>query len=171
MNNYVFKVNDYDCESGISNALKVLYRTYSPVIICVGSDLVVGDTLGPFIGTLLQSALKGKAFIYGTLDSPITAKEISAIKKTVKTLHPNSKILVIDAAVGKSEDIGLIKVISGGIKPGLGVNKNLDEIGDVSIIGIVSKRELTSNALLNDTRFSTVYGMAKAITGGISKYI
>ena len=82
MNQFEFNSNNNLSCSGISNSLKLLYNTPYPVIVCVGSDLAVGDSLGPIIGSELKYALKGKSYVYGSLESPITAKEIKTVFNT-----------------------------------------------------------------------------------------
>jgi putative sporulation protein YyaC len=86
-------------------------------------------------------------------------------------MHPNSISIAIDAAVGDSEDTGLIRVINKGLKPGLGVNKNLGTVGDISIIGVVSGKSNKNYDLFNLTRLNLVYRMAENIVGGIEKYV
>ena len=170
MNQFVFNSNNFSSYIGIKDGLKHRYKTSAPVILCVGSDLVVGDSLGPYIGTELLYSLMGKAYVYGTLSSPITAKECDLMSKELKKLHPNSKILVIDAAIGKEQDVGLIKLSDSGIKPGLGVDKDLLEIGDVSIIGIVASKKTFSLDNTDKVRFSLIYRMAKIICAGVLEY-
>lgn len=167
MSQFIFNSLKRNNSDEISKTINLLYNTANPVIICVGSDLVVGDSLGPIVGTKLNEKLQGKAFIYGTLQSPITAKEITVIQAEIKKLHPYSKILVIDAAVGYEEEIGYVKINQTGIKPGLGVNKDLPLIGDVSIIGIVSDKK--DKNLNYTTRFSLVYALISDIVKGVEK--
>ena len=171
MNQFEFNSNDNLSCSGISNSLKLLYNTPYPVIVCVGSDLAVGDSLGPIIGSELKYTLKGKSYVYGSLESPITAKEIKTIYNIINKLHPKSKILVIDAAVGEESDIGKIKIKDVGLKPGEGINKDLQKIGDVSIIGIVSDKESSKTAIYNNTRFSLIKKISNVIIGGILEYL
>ncbi len=170
MNQFILDMSVKSSYLGVSDALNTLYKTPYPVIICVGSDLAIGDSLGPIIGSELNQKLNGKAYVYGTLDSPITAKEIKTVFNTVNKLHPKSKILVIDAAVGDQEEIGKIKIKDTGLKPGLGVNKNLEEIGDVSIIGIVSNKENPENNIYNETRLNLVKKLSTVIVLGIVDY-
>ena len=171
MNKFTYNVNNPSCDKGISDSLKIVYKTYKPVIVCIGSDLAIGDSLGPLLGTFLQEKLQGKAYIYGTLNSPVTAKEAEIVSKTIKLLHPNSKILAIDAGVGERADIGLIKVCNYGIKPGLGVNKNLSMIGDASIIGIVAEKTNAINNIFSATRLNLIYKMSYAISNGIENFL
>ena len=160
-----------DNSENIAKSVKRLCGDTIPVIVCIGSDLVVGDSLGPLVGSELINKLFGKAYVYGTLDHPITAKEASVISKEITVLHPHSKILVIDAAVGGDSDVGYIKITNCGIKPGLGVNKDLPVIGNVSIIGVVAVKDSVITDLHGKTRLKTVCKMTEDITRGLVKAI
>ncbi|MBO4252098.1 MAG: spore protease YyaC [Clostridia bacterium] len=168
---FSFNAFDENTEKSISNALIACNKkSKKPVLICVGSDLVLGDSLGPLVGTMLTNK-NTNAYIYGTLGSPVTAKEIACAKIHVKAMHPDSFIIAIDAAVGNKEDIGLIKVSDRGLKPGLGVEKDLGVIGDCSIIGIVAEKSIKNYNLFNLTRLNLIYKMAEKITSGIDKFV
>ena len=168
MQQYSFNVNNSLVESGILNSLNKLYCQKMPVIICVGTDGVVGDSLGPLVGSMLKEK-KLPAFIYGELFNPITAKQIEGIKEFVSKAHPDSQVLVIDSAVGEQEEIGLIKICDYGIKPGLGAKKDLPKLGDVSIMGIVEKRGKVEK--LKSTRLRLIYKMALSISSALEKHI
>lgn len=169
--NYTFSMfNDFTSD-GISEALKKLSpENKKPIIVCIGSDLVLGDSLGPLIGTLLQKKSLNN-YIYGTLNSPITAKDVGVAKTYLKQLHPNSVEITVDAAIGDADDVGLIKVVNRGLKPGLGVDKKLGTIGDVSIIGIVAGKSVKNYNLYNLTRLNLVYKMSEIIADGIYKFL
>lgn len=171
MNQFEYTSNNFSSIYGISDSLKLIYSTPYPVIVCVGSDLAIGDSLGPIIGSELKDKLKGKAYVYGSLEAPITAKEIKTVFNTINKLHPKSKILVVDAAIGEELDIGKIKIKDVGIKPGEGINKDLEKIGDVSIIGIVSDKSHSKTSIYSDTRFSLIKKMATVIVNGIIEYL
>ena len=169
--NYMFSTFNNFTPSGISNALSSIVRNdKKPIFVCIGSDLVLGDSLGPLVGTLLRKK-SVSAYVYGTLNSPITAKEVNYAKMYLSELHPESVGIAIDAAVGSPDDVGLIKVINKGLKPGLGVDKKLGTIGDVSIIGIVASKSLQNYNLYNLTRLNLIYKMAEQISEGICDYI
>ena len=168
-----FSFNSFNdnSEKSIGNALASCNKkSKTPIIVCIGSDLVLGDSLGPLVGTMLTRR-NVNAYIYGTLNSPITAKEITCAKIHVKMLHPESFVVATDAAVGNSEDIGLIKVSDKGLKPGLGVNKNLGVIGDCSIIGVVAEKSTQNYNLFNLTRLNLIYKMAERIADGVEKFL
>ena len=146
-----------------------LTSTAPPVIVCVGSDLAIGDSLGPITGSMLKYKTQGlSAFIYGTLASPVTAQEIKYLRAHLKETHANSQIIAIDAAVGAEGDIGLIKLLSSPLYPGAGANKRLGALGDISILGIVAEKSIANYSLLNSTRLNLVYGMAELISDAIS---
>lgn len=158
-------------DESIGNALNACnVKDKKPLIVCIGSDLVLGDSLGPLVGTMLVKK-NVPAYVYGTLNSPITAKEIFCAKTHLKALHPDSFMIAIDAAVGNGEDIGLIKVSDKGLKPGLGVDKNLGVIGDCSVIGVVAEKSLQNYNLFNLTRLNLIYKMAEKISSGIEKFL
>lgn len=156
--------------NGIVDKLNNYLGDNLPIFVCVGSDLVLGDSLGPLVGTMLRNR-NLNAYIYGTLNFPITAKEIEYVRRYVKMMHKNSKIVCIDASIGYANDIGAIKIKNAGIKPGLGVNKDIEEIGDVSIIGIVASKSIENVNLYNLTRLNLVYKLADTIANGIDAFI
>lgn len=170
MESFLFNSFNKYSSNGIAGALSSLNPYNKKVIfICIGSDLVLGDSLGPLVGTMLKKK-NISSYIYGTLHQPITAKEIEHARIHLKQMHPNSLIVALDAAVGCPSDIGLIKVIDKGLKPGLGIDKDLCEIGDVSIIGVVAEKTIKHYSLFNLTRLNLIYKMAEQIASGIELY-
>lgn len=143
-----------------------------PVVVCVGSDLAIGDSLGPLVGSMLSFKTQGlPVFIYGTLSAPVTAKEISSIRRFLKSTHPSSQIVAVDAAVGMQGDVGLIKVLPTPLCPGAGANKALGDLGDISIMGIVAEKSVANYGFLNTTRLHLVYAMAERIADGLSNLL
>ena len=141
----------------------------SPIVVCVGSDLAIGDSLGPIVGSMLKFKTQGLGiFLYGTLSSPITAKEIKYVRTFLKETHRGAPVIAIDAAVGEAGDIGLIKVNDTPLLPGAGANKQLGAIGDITIMGIVAEKSIANYGLLNTTRLNLVYRMAEIISEGLS---
>ena len=165
---YSFHFYNSMAETGIFTALNHMAQNFklAPVVLCIGSDLAIGDSLGPVVGTMLKK--KGyQGAVYGTLKNPVTAKEVKYINDFLKKTHPGAPVIAIDAAVGEDADIGLIKVADGALKPGSGANKRLGRVGDISIMGIVASRTAFSYSVLNLTRLNMVYGMAEAISEAV----
>lgn len=169
---YAFHFYNTMAETGLMMALSGFLGELSapPVILCIGSDLAVGDSLGPVTGTMLKSKRGVYGYVYGTLKNPVTAKEVKYIDSFLRRTHPGSKVIAVDAAVGEESDIGLIKATSAPLKPGSGANKRLGKVGDVSVLGIVAKKSAFSYSLLNLTRLNMVYSMAEIIAGAVSGF-
>ena len=143
-----------------------------PVIVCVGSDLAIGDSLGPITGSMLKYKTQGlNVFLYGTLSSPITAKEIGYMRAFLKETHKGSQVIAVDAAVGQEGDVGLIKITDSPLLPGTGANKKLGAIGDLSVLGIVAEKSIANYSLLNTTRLNLVYTMAEIISESLSSLL
>jgi len=169
--NFSFSTFNEHASSGIfQSILECNPENKKPIFICIGSDLVLGDSLGPLVGTFLKNR-NIRSYIYGTLNFPITAKEVEYARTYLKQMHPSSVAIAIDAAVGKPDDVGIIRVIDKGLKPGLGVDKNLGTVGDMSIVGVVAGKSLQNYNLFNLTRLNLVFKMAEVIASGIEKYI
>lgn len=171
---YTFNLYNALAPSGEVIALKKILADFAapPVVVCVGSDLSVGDSLGPVAGTRLKEKLKGlNVFVYGTLAKPVTAHEVKYVGEFISETHPNSPIIAVDAAVGAAGDIGLIKIAKRGLKPGSGANKRLARIGDVSVMGIVAEKTLFNYSLFSSTRLNVVYKMAEIIAEGLATFI
>lgn len=169
--NFSFSTFNEHASNGIFQSLiECNFKNKKPIFICIGSDLVLGDSLGPLVGTLLKNK-NIRSYIYGTLNFPITAKEVEYARTYLKQMHPSSISIAIDAAVGNPDDVGLIRVINKGLKPGLGVDKNLGTVGDLSIVGVVAGKSLQNYNLFNLTRLNLIYKMAEVIANGIEKYI
>lgn len=136
-------------------------------IFCIGSDRVTGDCLAPLIGTMLIRDYDFDVDIIGTLREPVHAKNIDTY---IAKISPDSVVIAIDAALGRHESIGNITISNGKLKPGAGVNKDLPEVGDISICGIVNMQpteQYMSYKILNNTRLGAVWQMAEVITESI----
>ena len=169
---YQFHYYNSLAETGIFMALNEFLREEKepPVVLCIGSDLAVGDSLGPIVGTQIKK--KGKdAYLYGTLRTPVTAKEIRGLNEFLKKTHPDRKIVAIDAALGEEEEVGLITVSNHALMPGAGAKKKLGKIGDVCILGIVGRKEKFCYSNLNLTRLNMVWCMSEIISEGVYSFL
>lgn len=139
------------------------------VFLCIGTDRSTGDSLGPLVGyqlTLLPHIGK-ECNLYGTLDEPVHAQNIK--EKTEMILHTvkNPFIIAIDASLGSMDKVGKIIIDEGPLKPGAGVSKNLDPVGDIRITGVVNVAGFMEFTVLQNTRLSMVMNMARVISSSI----
>lgn len=170
---FSFHVCNSLAQTGAAMAIeRFLGKAASPVILCVGSDLAIGDSLGPLTGTLLRRSRSPlPCYLYGTLRSPVTAKETGYLNEFLSRTHPDSKVIAIDAAVGEENELGLIRITDSPLRPGSGANKRLSPIGDISVLGIVGRKSGFSYSSLKLTRLNIVYSMAEMISRAVLCYL
>lgn len=170
---YNFNYKNKFAANGTALAIrKIVNDNNMPVIICIGSDCVSGDSLGPMTGTLLKRKLKiHNVPVLGCLETTITAKEIKYLDYFIRATLKDRTIITVDAAVGKEDEVGLIRISDTPLKPGSGLNKNLGEIGKVNIQGVVAEKTIISSLNLNNVRMNMIYKMADVISESISDYI
>ncbi len=137
------------------------------VILCIGSDRITGDSLGPLVGHSLSKISLRSTYIYGTLSQPVHALNLNKTIKMLKQQHPHSLIIAVDASLGAKNHIGFLTVSQGALEPGLGVHKSLPSVGDIAITGIVNMAGTFDHFLLQSTRLATVVQMADSIVSGI----
>ncbi|MBQ2894325.1 MAG: spore protease YyaC [Clostridia bacterium] len=112
------------------------------IVLCIGTEKVVADSIGPRVGSLLNENMPQPIFVYGMQGANIHAQNIAKAVEIIKQLHPNRPLLVVDAAVGEQSQIGRVQLSFGNISPGAATNKHLGKVGDVSIVGIVAHRDM-----------------------------
>lgn len=132
------------------------------VWVCVGTDRSTGDSLGPFVGTMLTEA--GVPNVYGTLDHPVNAFNLAETLERIKEAHPDACVVGIDACLGKAKSVGSMNLRDGALEPGTGVSKVLPSVGDYNIVGVVNVGGFMEYVVLQSTRLSLVIQMAKSIT-------
>jgi len=167
-----FKVNHEDLHASTKLAKHVLslMPTVSSrpiVIVCIGTDRSTGDSLGPLIGTFLEEKGISPIHVYGTLANPVHAVNLADKLKEIQDTHFNPFIIGIDACLGRMKSVGHIQVGTGPVKPGAGVNKDLPEVGDIHITGIVNVSGFMEFFVLQNTRLNLVLNMAKTIANGL----
>lgn len=137
------------------------------VILCIGTDRSTGDSLGPLVGTKLHALFPDQYYVYGTLESPVHAMNLTEKIEEIRLKHRNPLIIAIDACLGQFSNVGSINVIDGPLKPGAGVKKELPAVGTFHITGIVNVGGFMEYFVLQNTRLYIVMQMAEIIAAGI----
>lgn len=139
------------------------------IFFCIGTDRVIGDSLGPITGSLLIDKF-GKDIVYGDLYNNITYKNIEEKINEIKLKNKNPFIVAIDAALSTKENIGKI-FVDDGINFGNSLGKNLSKVGDVGVKVVVGKDynnpKLNFNVLQN-IPLSRILNLSKKTFEGIS---
>lgn len=143
-----------------------MYNTFSvkkPVIVCVGTTSVTGDSLGPKVGDLLIKEYGVDAFVYGKSSLPVNGINYERYLAHIKTHHPGSIVIAVDACLGAKNEVGSIKYTFDGLRAGAALNKKLDRIGHVTILGIVAEKSGNNLEALIKTRQTLVEEMSDRI--------
>ena len=139
------------------------------IFFCIGTDRVIGDSLGPIIGSLLVDRF-GKDRVYGDLYNNVTYENIEDKINEIKSKNKNPYIVAVDAALSTNENIGKI-FVDDGINFGNSLGRSFNKIGDVGVKVVVGKDyndpELNFNCLQN-IPLSKILNLSKKTFEGIS---
>ena len=98
-------------------------------VICIGTTGVVGDSVGPRVGSLLKAAgLPDRVKIIGCTDEPVHRGNLASM---LMGLRNDALLVCVDAAV--SNNFPVINIRTGPMQPGVAVSDELPMLGDVSV--------------------------------------
>ncbi len=161
--NSIFKLRD-----ALFMELYPIAKAHRPIIfLCIGTDRSTGDSLGPLVGYKLKFFSRKGIDIYGNLDQPVHAKNITTAIENIKSTYDNPYIIAIDASLGNIQNVGKIILENRPVNPGAALNKDLPSIGDLSITGIVNMCGNLEFMILQNTRLNVVMQQAEIISQGI----
>ncbi len=149
-------------------------RSQPLTVVCIGTDRSTGDALGPLVGSRLTEwrSVRDRIRVVGTLDEPVHAGNLRGAIQALGLARPGAgHVLAVDACLGRVGSIGYITVGEGPLKPGAGVNKELPQVGDAYITGVVNVGGFMEYLVLQNTRLSLVIKMADAIARGVVTYV
>ena len=139
------------------------------VFFCIGTDRVIGDSLGPITGSLLKEKYSDN--VYGDLDENITYENIEEKLYEINSKISNPYIVAIDAALSTEQNIGKIFLDNNGIDFGNSLGKNINCVGNVGIKVVVGKDFNDPNLnfkVLQNTSLSDIIKLSKKTFDGIN---
>lgn len=172
INKMIFDSLSHDCSYNIREVLckeliPVVKSHKDIVVLCIGTDRSTGDSLGPLVGDKLKFLTRDKVHIYGNLENPVHAKNITDIIEHIYKSYESPFVIAVDASLGSLPNVGKVIIESKPLSPGAALNKNLPKIGDLSITGIVNISGSLEFMVLQNTRLYMVMKLAEAISSGI----
>ena len=133
------------------------------VFICIGSNKIVGDSLGPLVGTYLKKKFCERLYknilVYGDLYEPVNFNNINQIIEMVEKYNKEYIKILIDSARG--ENTGEIIINTGDIYIGEGLDKAKKIDGDIYIKGIIGKNYNTISKNIIELRQQNFYMIDK----------
>lgn len=135
----------------------------SILFLCIGDSNIVGDSLGPLIGSFIEKNKQKykNVKVIGTIENPIRYKDIDKIKRE-KSQH----IIVIDSALGNEKNIGKLLINNSCLNAGTSINLGKKINGDIIIKGIVGKNhnnEKLNLVELKKVKYETINEIASRI--------
>lgn len=159
-------------EQVISANIDVNYSNI--VFLCVGTNKIIGDAVGPIVGDNLKSLENGFMRIYGTTDNTLNFSNAKRIIEKIYSEHKNPFLITIDSALGNKEKVGQIFIGKGFIKLGNALEKNICFYSDITIKCVVGSyfynREQNIKELKN-ADISSVFEMSKIVSNGIENVL
>ncbi len=110
------------------------------IFVCIGTNRLVEDSFGPRVGGILEEQLKqfSDVKVIGTMENPVHFQNAPIFIDYLKT--EDSKLIVIDSALGEEEQIGDTYMNRGGIEIGKAFGKNFYFPAHWNIKTIVGKK-------------------------------
>lgn len=111
------------------------------MFICIGTNEIIWDSIGPYVGTYLKQKIR-EEIIIGDLKNNICSK--NDLKKYYPKVE-NKFIIAIDSAITEKGLQGEIFITDKPLIMGAGINKNKGKIGNISIKASVNKNITDKN--------------------------
>lgn len=136
------------------------------VVVCIGTNLYTGDSLGPMVGSRMLERLEGHrhVHIYGTWDKPVHALNLQKTLAHIAQKHSRAYIIAVDACLGQYFKIGTLQVVEEPLQPGVSLDKQLPPIGHVHIKGIINNHGPLNHKVLEHTSLTFVQDMSAVVS-------
>lgn len=161
------KISQYDLENNFSEI----------VFLCVGTNKIVGDMIGPIVGENLKNKIKHdkkKIYIYGNMQETLNLKNAKDVIKKIEYQYINPFIITVDTALSKKNNNKKIYVGQGSIEIGKAVSEGIRYYSHVNIKGIVGIYQDTVEENLNtlkNVKLKEIDYLASMISNGITEAI
>jgi len=149
------------------------------IILCVGTNKIIGDCIGPMVGQKLQTKLKEKKnhqkiIIYGNMEETLNFKNARQVIENIYKIYEKPLMITIDSALGTEKLIKRIVVNQGWIKIGNSLERSICYYSHINVKGIVgeNKSNFKENIeTLKNVRPGLVIGLANDVVEGLENII
>ena len=144
------------------------------VILGIGTDLILGDSIGPWVGTKLKIIENEYVQIYGELRNTLNFKNGKNIISNIYQNYRNPYLITIDAALSNNKKIGEIVLNKGYIKLGKAFDRSICFYSNININCIVGNRYSTKEENireLNKMDIKCISAMSEIISKGIENVL
>lgn len=154
-----------------------MYQDFSNIVIlCIGSNKMIGDCIGPMVGEKLQSILKKEknVIIYGDMKETLNFKNAKKVIENIFEKYKNPFIITVDSALGTKETIENIIVSTGWIKIGNSLGRSICYYSHINIKGVVGENKVTKKEnikILTTVNPTLVIKLSQIITNNLNQII
>lgn len=123
-----------------------MYQNFSEIVIlCVGSNKIIGDCIGPMVGQMLKNILKEEKniIIYGNMKETLNFKNARQVIENVFEIYKKPFVITIDSALGTKEMLENIIISTGWMKIGNSLGRSICYYSHINIKGVVGKKKNT----------------------------
>lgn len=140
------------------------------VFLCIGTSKIIGDAIGPILGSNLKDIENEFIHIYGTIENNLHFNNTKNIINNINRNYINPCIVSIDAALSNKNNIGDIVIGKGFIKLGKALDKNFGVYCNINIKCIVGNyyddREKNLK-ILNKVSIEEIIKISSIVSEGI----
>lgn len=115
------------------------YQKFSHIIIlCIGTNKIIGDSIGPMVGQVLYKELKyDKIIVLGNMIETINFKNAKQLIESIFKEYTKPFIITIDSALGKEDMVNQIVINKGIVKIGKSLGRSICYYSNINIKGVV----------------------------------
>jgi len=125
-----------EVKKALLETIESVEKEYKKItFLCIGTDKVIVDSVGPVIGSSINKNLNFVE-VLGKLEDTVNALNVEEIALSID--EEENLIIVIDACVSTKKEIGTVVIANKPLLPGKGMGKYLGEYGDISVKVVVS---------------------------------
>lgn len=153
------------------------------IFLCIGTNKIIGDSIGPIVGTSLKTLLQTNSKlkqnleinnknikVIGDVFSNISYQNIDENMQNIKNSVEDNYVIVIDSALSSENNIGKIFVQNRGLKYAESLKRKNTIIGDMSIKAVVGKNmqnRFKNFKILKNISSKRIVAMSNILSNGI----
>lgn len=146
------------------------------IFLCIGTNMIIGDSFGPIVGTILKKSLatNNNVKVIGDLDNILTYNRIEKDLMYIKKKYKHNLIIVLDSALSSKSNIGRVFIQNRGLKYAEALKKCNHVIGNISIKAVVGENvddNIENFINLTDVSVEKIKSMSSLVSNGIIEVI
>ena len=132
------------------------------VIVCVGTDKISGDSLGPMVGSMLRAA-GVPCPVYGVEGATVNGVNLDRYREFLASRYAGVPVIAVDAALGEADEVGQIRYRKGGVCAGGALGRRTEGLGQLAVLGVVGRRGEDALSALLEAPLAVVERLAERI--------